>query len=180
MENVSWLESSYGLSTLGLTLPTEAQWEYAARADTETPWWTGSDPKSLEGAENLCDKSAFSIGEPGWNYEAWDDGFPAHAPINSFTSNPWGFHNILGNVGEWTSDRYLISAYEKDFEPGTGARQIADDDTSERTTRGSRAIRGPGWFRDSSGVRVSARYMAHESIYKTSSFGMRPARMLDS
>ncbi|MCH2106712.1 MAG: bifunctional serine/threonine-protein kinase/formylglycine-generating enzyme family protein, partial [Planctomycetes bacterium] len=96
VEYVSWLESSYGLSTVDLTLPTEAQWEFAARAGTVTPWWTGTEAASLQGKENLCDQSAISVGEPGWNYEAWNDGFPAHAPISSFTPNPWGFHHILG------------------------------------------------------------------------------------
>ena len=88
-------------------------------------------------------------------------------------NNFWGFHHILGNVGEWTSDRYLVTAYEDSFEPGTGARLVAKEDSTGRT------IRGPGWFRDSSGIRVSARYMAHERIYKSRSFGLRSARMLE-
>jgi formylglycine-generating enzyme required for sulfatase activity len=93
--------------------------------------------------------------------------------------NPWGFYNVLGNVGEWTSDRYLVSAYKSDVEPGTGARQISEEDQIGGEQWKDRTIRGPGWFRDSSGVRVSARYRAHESVYKTPTFGMRPARMLD-
>lgn len=180
VENVSWSEATYGLFTLGFVLPTEAQWEYAARAGTRSPWWTGAEPGSLEGAENLCDETAFAIGEPGWKYEDWNDGFPAHSPIDSFLPNPWGFHNILGNVGEWTRDRYMVSAYEIDIEPGTGARKISEQDQIGGEQWKNRTIRGPGWFRDSSGVRVSARYMAHESVYKTPSFGMRPARSLDA
>ena len=174
VEQVTWSECHYLARSMGLELPTEAQWEYAARAGTNTPWWTGADSGSLEGAENLCDLMTWAIGEPSWGYENWRDGYVAHAPVNALLPNPWGFYHVLGNVGEWTLDRYMESVTERKLKEGTGQRLIGEQEGTDRT------IRGPGWFRSSSGVRVSARYRAHESDYKTSSFGVRPARLLDS
>src|SRR5262249_25075170 len=55
VENVSWIDCTIVLSRLALELPTEAQWEYGARAGTSTPWWTGSEKTSLRGAGNLAD-----------------------------------------------------------------------------------------------------------------------------
>jgi len=183
VETVSWIECSYMVKTLGLALPTEAQWEFAARGGTSTPWWTGADPRDLKGAENLCDRSASSIGEPGWSYEDWDDGFPAHAPVDALAANPFGFHHILGNVGEWTREEFIVQAYLGELEPGTGAHEepaAGADETSRAVEgKGNRALRGPGWFRDADGVRVSARYNAVEK-FKTQSFGLRPARALDA
>jgi formylglycine-generating enzyme required for sulfatase activity len=183
VEMVSWLDCSYAMTTQGLSLPTEAQWEFAARAGTSTPWWTGVDPRALEGAENLCDQSAASIGEPGWSYEEWNDGFPAHAPVDALAPNPWGFHHILGNVGEWTREEFFVQSYRGEIEAGTGAHMAPDQDGENAAyveqAKGNRALRGPGWFRDADGVRVSARYNAVEK-FKTQSFGLRPARELDA
>jgi formylglycine-generating enzyme required for sulfatase activity len=176
VERVTWSECDYVTGTMDLSLPTEAQWEYAARAGTSTPWWTGSEPESLKGAENLCDSTTRAIGEAGWTYEEWSDGYPAHAPVDALMPNPWGFHNILGNVGEWTRDRHQISAYSLEVVGGAGERVMP----TQNTGKADRSIRGPGWFRASVGVRVSARYSADESEYKTQVFGLRPARAIDA
>lgn len=175
VERVTWSECDHVTGIMDLLLPTEAQWEYAARAGTSTPWWTGSEPETLEGAENLCDSTTRAIGEAGWTYEEWSDGYPAHAPVDAFKPNPWGFHNILGNVGEWTRDRHLSSAYLLEVAGGAGERVMAGQGTS----KADRSIRGPGWFRASTGLRVSARYSADEREYKTQVFGLRPSRAIE-
>ncbi|MCH2106229.1 MAG: bifunctional serine/threonine-protein kinase/formylglycine-generating enzyme family protein [Planctomycetes bacterium] len=172
VESVTWEESAYVCRTLDLTLPTEAQWEYAARAGTSTPWWTGADGASLEGAENLGDQATQVIGMPAWTYEAWDDGHPVHCPVNAMRPNPWGLHQILGNVGEWTREVY------KPGYPDAPTGPEGWHTTEELKPNETYTIRGPGWFRTRVGYRVSARYQGNQKDYKTEHFGLRPVRVV--
>jgi formylglycine-generating enzyme required for sulfatase activity len=109
VESVTWSECDATLKHLALILPSEAQWEYAARAGTVTPWWTGSTHASLDGAENLADASAAKSGV-SWDSLAeapeLDDGFVLHGPVGSLAPNPFGLYDVLGNVYEWCRDTY--------------------------------------------------------------------------
>ena len=172
VESVTWEESAYICRVLDLALPTEAQWEYAARAGTSTPWWTGADGASLRGAENLGDQSTEIVGLPAWTYEDWSDGFPAHCPVNAMRPNPWGLHQILGNVGEWTAEVY------KDGYPEAASGAAGWHVRASAASAEPRTIRGPGWFRTREGYRVSARYAADPKDYKTEHFGLRAVRPL--
>ena len=82
-EDVTWPE---GLRCRGYRLPTEAEWEYAARADDKTKY-AGSD----------------TLDEVGW----WDGNAQGTThPVGSKRANAWGFHDFTGNVWEWVWDRY--------------------------------------------------------------------------
>jgi formylglycine-generating enzyme required for sulfatase activity len=115
------------LGSLGLALPTEAQWEIGCRGGTETPWWTGSDRESLRGRVNLADQAAWRAGVRWAEIQDWpdlDDGWPAHAPVGSLPANPYGLHEVHGNVGEWCQDGYATYPAEKrtdPLSPGSGA-----------------------------------------------------------
>ena len=184
VESVSWRDCSYLSWTQGLALPTEAQWEYAARAGTTTRWWTGDDPSSLEGAENLGDRSTMLVGQPGWVGEEWDDGFPVHAPVNSLRPNPWGLHHILGNVGEWTREEYT-DYYEAVPRNSEGARSEGEPEGSTSDSVWTtakfkdRAYRGPGWFRRAVAYRVTARYSGDEAMFLIEHIGLRPVRRIE-
>jgi len=108
VEQVSWDDCRQWLSRLHLRLPSEAEWEYGARAGTDTGWWTGNRKESLAGAANLADLFCRNNGGPaGWPYEEWlDDGYTAHSIVGLYRPNHFGLHDITGNVQEWCEDYY--------------------------------------------------------------------------
>lgn len=86
-------------------LPTEAEWEYAARAGTRTQYYTGDDPQSLFAAANIFDTHAAKNWEKWQSYAlAGSDGFAFTSPAGSFAPNAFGLYDMHGNAWEWTAD----------------------------------------------------------------------------
>ena len=87
-------------------LPTPEQWEYAARAGTEGERYFSED-EPLSAHANFADHSLFKEVDDRTAYAdpspRVDDGFAGVAPVGSFAPNPWGLHDVLGNVWEQTS-----------------------------------------------------------------------------
>lgn len=84
-------------------LPSEAEWEYAARAGSDTLYYFGDDPDALCEHANVADES---LGEPYPYYQTANcrDGFIRLAPVGSFTPNAFGLYDVIGNVEEWVAD----------------------------------------------------------------------------
>jgi formylglycine-generating enzyme required for sulfatase activity len=171
VSNMTWIECDREIRRMGLLLPTEAQWEYASRAGTTTPWWTGLERESLRGAVNLADQAA-KRALVQWPLVAdWpdlDDGHVVQAPVDALRPNPWGFHNMPGNVWEWCADEY--GAYTLPVEDGTGLRLWKG--SPNRVGRG-------GSFMDAAASARSAHRGAGTTTARQASIGVRPAFPLD-
>lgn len=140
-----WLSSETGRD---YRLPTEAEWEYAARAGTTTRYWWGDEL----GSNNA------NCGECG---SQWDN--KQTAPVGSFEANKFGLHDTAGNVWEWT-----CSAPSNPYNGSEG--QCASSNEGEE-----RVLRGGCWFFDGWYVRSARRY-AFDPGYRSDLIGFRLAR----
>jgi serine/threonine protein kinase/formylglycine-generating enzyme required for sulfatase activity len=120
---LSWEDATRVLHRFGLVLPTEAQWEYACRAGTDTVFSTGRTADTLKGFANIGDEGSKSFYPPGWNFEpGFEDGHAVHAPIGSFDANGFGLHDMHGNAWEWCRDGH--EPYTKPVRAGDDLRGL--------------------------------------------------------
>lgn len=139
-------------------LPSEAEWEYAARAGHDGPWWGAQPAESVEAARQALGRYAvyrWSVSSAHPKAEDWTRYTSTHlprtrasvVPAASRPANPWGLHDMLGNVREWVAD-----AWHRDLSmaPADG-RPYLDEDVR------ARILRGGGWRDDLPDVRLAVR-----------------------
>jgi formylglycine-generating enzyme required for sulfatase activity len=142
----AWLSKRTGRT---YRLPSEAEWEYAARAATATARFWGDDVGIACEFANGADLTtrAQIPGAHGWNVVNCNDRHAYTAPVGSFRANAYGLHDMLGNVEEWTQDCWNASY--------RGAPENAVASTTGDC--GMRAVRGGSWIDAPVGIRAAYR-----------------------
>ena len=139
---VSWLSERHGRS---YRLPTEAEWEYAARAGAETARHWGDNAGQACSWGNVGDRALHRY-YPDWSWEIHlcNDGHVHTSPVGNYGANPFGLHDMAGNVWEWT-----CSSYEPVYR---GAETRCATNVQDGVARGGSWSNSPVW------VRASARF----------------------
>ncbi|MBK1720100.1 SUMF1/EgtB/PvdO family nonheme iron enzyme [Thiocystis violacea] len=157
---IDWLNGQTGG---GYRLPTEAEWEYAARAGTETARFWGEDSAQACGYANVADTTELPDGSLWSVVHACADGYAFASAAGAFKPNAWGLYDMLGNVWEWT-----CSVYDKDY----GGKE---NQCSSKNDAGARAVRGGSWYYQPAGVR-SADRDSTAPVYRYVHIGFRLAQ----
>ncbi len=144
-DDVTWPR---GLDCTGYRLPTEAEWEYAGRAGTQSAWFCGEDEDCLRGV-------------------AWykRNSKPTTHPVGEKAANAWGLHDMAGNVLEWVWDWW----------PGDYAQDRVDP--TGPSAGAYRMIRNGSWGSPSLQLRADYRNSIHPTV-SLDSLGFRLARSL--
>jgi formylglycine-generating enzyme required for sulfatase activity len=130
-----WLSAKTGCF---YRLPTEAEWEYAARAGSSTAYHFGDDITALD--------------DYAWHYKNSDD---TYHNVGQKKPNAWGLHDMHGNVAEWTLDQYLPEAYQK-------REKISMNPWEFATTEYPRIVRGGSYDDDAEALRSADRTASKE------------------
>ncbi|GBU26915.1 hypothetical protein R84B8_00431 [Treponema sp. R8-4-B8] len=150
--NVEWNQNA-----TGYRLPTEAEWEYACRAGTTTPFNTG---------KNITTEQANYNGLAPYNKKYKGENRKKATPVGSFAPNSWGLYDMHGNVIEWCWDW------------GGDYLSLAQTNPTGAVYGNDRVARGGGWKSVGSSIRSASRWFFKPSI-GVESVGFRLARNLN-
>ena len=170
---VSWEDANAFTAWLSKTtgkkyrLPSEAEWEYAARAGSNRRRFWGDDPSEGCAYANIYDLTSRKTYPLAWTHVGCSDGFADLAPVGSLIPNAWGLHDMIGNVWEWVEDCFTTSKLGRPKDQRAWEWKGCPD----------RGIRGGGCMTPPDRSRVAAPRGEHASD-RYSFLGFRVARDL--
>jgi formylglycine-generating enzyme required for sulfatase activity len=127
---------NFNRNASGYRLPTEAEWEYACRAGTTTPFNTGN---------NILTAQANYNGNSPYNNSSAGENRQKTSPVGSFSPNSWGLYDMHGNVDEWCWDREGTYDGSAQTDPDGAALGLG------------RIVRGGGWYDSAQDIRSAGR-----------------------
>jgi formylglycine-generating enzyme required for sulfatase activity len=143
---ISWNDARQFCLHFSLRLPTEAQWEYASRAGSQTRFPWGEAEAGGKGFANLADAASRKRFPVTNVFFPFDDGAALISPVGRYKPNPWMLYDLIGNVEEWCED-----AYQK--YPADGA----DESAAPGDPSAARILRGGSWLSNSTTGRAATR-----------------------
>ncbi|MGJ3246010.1 MAG: SAV_2336 N-terminal domain-related protein [Elainellaceae cyanobacterium] len=146
VEQVSWHDAMEFCARLSIKtgweyrLPTEAEWEYACRAGTTTPFHFG---------ETIMPELANYVGSSSYNNGPTGANRGETTPVDSFPANTWGLYDMHGNVWEWCADHWHGSYADKpdDLKQDGHIPWLSTDQEASRSLRGGSWVSAPGHCR---------------------------------
>jgi len=162
VENISWLDCELFLKKLNSELkdnkfcfPTEAQWEYACRAGTTSPFWFGN---KLTTKNANCNRESPNVIQKKGEYQK------KTVHVKSFNPNPWGLYQMYGNVWEWCADWYNWTLKEDATNPkGPDYGAV-------------RVLRGGSWRTNGGYLRSAYRHSSEQFGNRRCDIGFRLSR----
>ncbi len=162
---IQWLSRKTGKH---YRLLSESEWEYAARAETTTAWYWGTNEADQCRYANAADLSAKAQGVSVAGAVSCDDQYPRTSPVGSFRPNKFGLYDMAGNVGEWVEDCYQ-DTYRDTPTDGSAVESCMPKFHNARVMRGGAWNAIPAWLRSASrDVEIPST--------RADSFGFRVAR----
>jgi formylglycine-generating enzyme required for sulfatase activity len=164
-ENISYYDIQAFCRATALLIPTHTEWEYMARAHTNSPWWTGDAESQVSRGGNIADADARIRARqliPTWSYsDSVHDGSAFVCRIGKYDSNPFGIHDTIGNVFEWCRDETEAIQEPRQAQPVSAGRRSA-------------GARGGSWFSVCDAARVTYR-LELDPAFRFEIVGFRPA-----